>query len=203
MYPFLETIRFNSIIVPFIQEHQDRINRTFAFFYPEQKPLDLATILREIKANNQDFLLLAAVVKCRLCYNDTEYEYHLEPYQIKEIKSVVLKQVADDFDYTFKYADRTLLNDLKGSENEILIVKNGLITDTSYANIAFFDGKKWFTPVKPLLEGTKRSALLQHNIIQTSTISVADLQKFSHFKLFNAMIDWEESTIYDIAKIKL
>jgi 4-amino-4-deoxychorismate lyase len=140
MYPFLETIRFNSIIVPFIQEHQDRINRTFSFFYPEQKPLDLPAILREIKANNQDFLLLAEVVKCRLCYNETKYEYHLEPYQIKEIKNVVIKHVENDFDYTFKYSNRTLLNDLKGSENEILIVKNGLITDTSYANMMVKNG---------------------------------------------------------------
>ncbi len=203
MYPFLETIRFNSIIVPFVQEHQDRINRTFLHFYPDEKPLDLANILREIKAQNQDFLLGSPVVKCRLCYNDSTYKYDLEPYQIKKIETITLKQVADDFDYTFKYADRTLLNNLKGNENEILMLKKGLVTDTSYANIAFFDGKKWVTPEKPLLEGTKRSALLQHKIIQTLNISVEDLQKFSHFKLFNAMIDWQEATTHDISKIKL
>ena len=198
MYPFLETIRFNSVIVTFVQEHQERINRAFEAFFPDENPINLNHILREIKKENQDFLLDARVVKCRLLYGQTEYKYSLEPYKIKQLEAVKIKEVAADFDYSHKYADRKLFSDLKGNENEILMVKNGLITDTSYANIAFFDEKKWLTPEKPLLEGIKRRVLLQHNIIKSSKIQVEDLKKFTHFKIFNAMIDWDESPIYDI-----
>ena len=202
MYQFLETIRFNSVIVTFVQEHQERVNRAFEAFFPDENPIDLKNILHEIKKENQDFLLDASVVKCRLWYGKTEYKYNLEPYQIKKLEAVKIKEVGDDFDYSHKFADRKLLNDLKGNENEILIVKNGLVADTSYANIAFFDEKKWFTPAKPLLEGVKRRVLLYHNIIQSSKISIEDLKKFTHFKLINAMIDWEESPIYDIKIIQ-
>ena len=202
MYQFLETIRFNSVIVPFVQEHQDRVNRAFKAFFPDENPINLKNILREIKEENQDFLLDARVVKCRLLYGKTEYKYSLEPYKIRKLEAVKIKEVGDDFDYSHKYADRKLLEDLKGNENEVLIVKNGLVADTSYANITFFDEKKWFTPAKPLLEGIKRRVLLQHNIIQSSKISVEDLKKFTHFKLINAMIDWDESPIYDIKIIQ-
>ena len=66
---------------------------------------------------------------------------------MREIRS--LKVVVDDrIDYSFKSADRSSLNRLtaqKGDCDEIIIVKNGLVTDTSFTNIAVFDGEQWLT----------------------------------------------------------
>ena len=51
--------------------------------------------------------------------------------------------------YSYKYTTRGSLNELltkRERYDEILIVKKGFITDTSYSNIIFFDGIKWLTP---------------------------------------------------------
>ena len=43
----------------------------------------------------------------------------------------------------------------KREQDEILITRNGLLTDTSIANIALFNGKEWHTPKHPLLKGVQ------------------------------------------------
>ncbi len=76
--------------------------------------------------------------------------------------------------------------------DDILIVKQGLLTDTSIANIAFYNGTHWYTPAHPLLKGTKRAALLEEGILQEKDIRPENLSSFSTVRLFNAMIDWGE-----------
>ena len=81
---------------------------------------------------------------------------------------------SDDIDYTYKSTDREALNRLfacRGERDDILIVRRGLLTDTSIANIALFDGKDWFTPKLPLLRGTCRTALIDNGIIKRKKIS--------------------------------
>ena len=102
---------------------------------------------------------------------------------------------ADTLDYTYKSAGREPLNclfALRGACDDILIVKQGLLTDTSIANIALSDGTHWYTPAHPLLKGTRRAALLEEGILQEKDIRPEDLPSFSTVRLFNAMIDWGE-----------
>ena len=73
---------------------------------------------------------------------------------------------------------------------DVLIVKDGCLTDTSIANVALYDGKMWCTPSHPLLRGTKRAELLDKKIIVEKDIPQAHLGKYSKIMLFNAMIDW-------------
>ena len=59
-------------------------------------------------------------------------------YRRKKIDS--LKLMEADVAYSFKYSDRSVLNTLlqeKGDCDEILIVKNSCITDTSFSNVVF------------------------------------------------------------------
>ena len=51
-------------------------------------------------------------------------------------------------------------------ETDILIVKNDKITDTSYANITFWDGNSWLTPARRISPRTSRThwALFQQRI---------------------------------------
>lgn len=65
----------------------------------------------------------------------------------------------------------------KGDCDEIIIIKNGLVTDTSFTNIAIYKHGMWLTPKHPLLLGTKRAALLEKGIIQEADITVDDLMK--------------------------
>ena len=107
-------------------------------------------------------------------------------------------RLIDRIDYSFKSADRSSLNRLtaqKGDCDEIIIVKNGLVTDTSFTNIAVFDGEQWLTPRHPLLMGTKRACLLEKRILKEADISVEALMRAQKVSLINAMIDLGEREI--------
>ena len=137
----------------------------------------------------------AGIVKARVVYGEKGIEdVSYSPYTVRHVHSLALIQ-ADHIDYTYKSAGREPLNRLfalRGACDDILIVKQGLLTDTSIANIALSDGTHWYTPAHPLLKGTKRAALLEEGILQEKDIRPEDLPSFSTVRLFNAMIDWGE-----------
>ena len=116
------------------------------------------------------------------------------PYTLRPVRSLALIQ-ADDIDYACKSTDRSALNRLfarRGAYDDILIVRRHLLTDTSIANIALFDGSHWHTPQHPLLKGTKRAELLDKGILTEKDIRMEELPAYSTVRLFNAMIDWGE-----------
>jgi 4-amino-4-deoxychorismate lyase len=93
--------------------------------------------------------------------------------------------------YSLKFTDRSQINGLlkqKGDYDDILIVKNGFITDTSISNIVFYNGNEWTTPATPLLKGTCRDKLLKEGKIKEEIIKINDLHKLKSFCLINAMI---------------
>ena len=99
----------------------------------------------------------------------------------------------DAIEYRHKYADRSCIEHLMTGipADDILIVREGLVTDTSYANIAFFDGAHWLTPSSPLLPGTARARLLDEGRIHPEEIRIADLGRFSMVVLMNAMLGFD------------
>jgi len=142
------------------------------------------------------------VVKCKVEYRKKIENIEFTAYNPRKINS--FKLVYDDeISYSYKFSDRSRLENLKQNitADEILIVKKGLITDTSFSNIIFFDGKKWVTPSTPLLKGTKRQELLKKEIISEQLITPSDLKNFKKAKLINAMLDFEDSTEIEIKNI--
>ncbi len=101
----------------------------------------------------QDLLHIPAFVgpekyKCRVTYGGKIETIEWERYLPRTIQSLRLVE-HNSIDYAFKYKNRDALNTLhaqRGHCDDVLIVKNGLITDTSYANVAFSDGTAWYTP---------------------------------------------------------
>ena len=95
------------------------------------------------------------------------------------------------FDYSYKYHDRRVFERLmKNSEaDDVIIAVNDMVTDASYANLAFWDGSQWWTPETPLLNGVKRQHLLDQGLIQKRTISTNDVRSFKKVSLINAMLD--------------
>jgi len=67
-----------------------------------------------------------------------------------------------------------------------------LIRDTTIANIAVFDGLKWFTPKNPLLCGTQRAKLLENKIITEKDIKIKDFKNIVSFAIINALIGFRE-----------
>lgn len=103
--------------------------------------------------------------------------------------------VQDDIDYRYKQADRRVLDEafaLRDTADDVLIVRHGLLTDTSIANIALWDGCEWHTPAQPLLAGTQRRYLLDTGQIKETDIPVASLGNYRHIRLFNALIPFGE-----------
>ncbi len=138
--------------------------------------------------------------RCRLVYSkDTiETTYHL--YEKKEVKS--LKLIYDDLiEYSKKSTSREAIDRLfqKRAEcDDILIIKNSLVSDTSIANVAFYANGVWHTPSKPLLRGTTRERLLDEGKIVEKEIKVESLMNYSKMALLNAMIDFDIISQYDL-----
>lgn len=133
--------------------------------------------------------------RCKLIYNcsDTQIEILYFPYTPAMVTT--LKLVYDDrIEYRYKSTDRSALENLFDQRevcDDILIVKNGLITDTSKANIALFKDGKWWTPKAPLLAGTTRQRLLDEQKIFEAEIDVDAIQNFEKLSFMNAMIGFQ------------
>jgi 4-amino-4-deoxychorismate lyase len=128
--------------------------------------------------------------KCRIVYAQTIMNVEFLPYIPKRIRTLRIIY-NDTIHYAHKYLDRSCFEKLLQSAqaDDILLVQHGFITDASFANVVFYDGKNWMTPARPLFHGTKRQILLKRGVIHEKEIVQKDLQQFTHAALINAMLD--------------
>ena len=131
--------------------------------------------------------------RCRFVYSkDGVVDVEYIPYKKKEVTK--LKVVFENnIDYSVKSINREKLISLfnqRDDADDVLIIKNLLVSDTTLANIALFKDGVWHTPKTPLLKGTTRARLLDEGILVESDIKVQDLRKFTKVALLNAMIDF-------------
>ncbi|MCJ7764766.1 MAG: hypothetical protein MUP09_02375, partial [Thiovulaceae bacterium] len=87
----------------------------------------------------------SSLYRCRIVYDAITFAIDYLPYKKRAVRRLQLVQ-ADGLDYALKFADRSALEQLferKEGSDDILIVQGTQITDTSIANIAFFDGEQW------------------------------------------------------------
>ena len=134
-------------------------------------------------------------VRCRLLYNSTGIlSISYLPYTPGTFNT--LQAVVDNkIEYGLKSADRSALDALyrlRGRADDIAIIKNGLLTDTSIANIALFDGNDWFTPAAPLLKGTVRQRLLKNGELKEREIHFNELHLYKKVAIMNAMLGFIE-----------
>jgi 4-amino-4-deoxychorismate lyase len=135
--------------------------------------------------------------KCRIIYDDVSKEVEFHPYTANPVNSLMIIE-HDRIAYEFKYRDRKTIErlyDLKKNCDDILIVKRGLVTDSSYSNIVFRKGKQWYTPWSALLKGTQRQKLIDSEKVIQEEIKTKDIRSFDTFKLINAMLEFESPEI--------
>jgi len=177
---FLETIKVEDGKIFHLPYHQRRLERALG-----NRSFSLESIITPPKVHG--------IFRCRVVYDAEGYEVNYYPYKKRTINR--LKIVYDNsIIYDKKYLDRTALEgyfEQKESADDILVIKNGLITDTSIANCAFLYRGEWLTPKEPLLMGTTRARLLDRGKIQEAEIIVEDIEKFEGMALMNAMIDFD------------
>ncbi|MCW8821690.1 MAG: aminotransferase class IV [Sulfurovum sp.] len=166
-----------------LRYHQDRCDLSRQSLFQSEDSLDLSSIIDAPKVGSY---------RCRILYGETLHSIDYLPYIPKKIQT--LRIVSSDIEYNFKYANRDTLNTLLESNkdvDEVIIEKDGYLTDTTISNIAFFDGKQWVTPEKPLLKGTMRAKLIDEGFLHTKEIKKEDIPHYSQVALMNAMIGFK------------
>lgn len=183
---FSEAIKLKDGVLYNLPYHQRRMDKTIQTFY--RTKADLSVIKATIPAR-----MNSGLYKCRVLYSDKIEKVEFIPYVFRNPGTVAV--VADDgIDYAYKYADRSRIDDLlqKSGCDDLIIVKNGSVTDASSANLVFESREGLFTPRNYLLPGTKRQFLLDCGKIKERDITVNDLPAFDTVYFINAMMDLED-----------
>ncbi len=181
---FIETIRLHDGEWHNLSRHNRRMNATRKAVFGTSDLLDISEFVTALPSRG--------VHKCRIVYNRQILEVSFSPYTVRTVRS--LRTVySDTIRYRYKNADRSALEALfalRGSQDDVLIVRNGLLTDTSIANIALEKEGIWYTPKHPLLKGTQRARLLEEERLTECDIPADEIYSYSRIALFNAMIDF-------------
>lgn len=201
MSPFVESIRFLNGKHYNLAFHQARFDFTRDTHYPGTKKISLGE--RLVPPGG---LLKDQLYKCRVIYGEEIQEVTYEPYSYRNIIQYHLVVCPDEFDYTFKLTNRSFFDEARkrlGPTEDFIYIKKGLITDTSFANLVFTDGKEYVTPSTPLLKGTRRAYYLSEGLIREEELSVKDITRFKSFFTINAMADLEPSAANSCDKLLL
>ena len=179
----LETIKCEDGIIENLPYHQKRLEKSRKELFGLENHLELSTVLEPP---------VKGLYRCRVLYSKAIESVQYIPYIPKEFNR--LQIVSSSLTYHYKYADRSELESLLNAHphaDDIIIEKNGLITDTSIANLAFFDGAKWITPQEPLLEGTMRAKLIDEGFLYPKNIRSEEISHYKQVALINAMLGFK------------
>ena len=191
MCQFVETICVKDGVARNLRYHLERMNRTIREFFPNRAIVTEEDLFCDISA-------VDGLQKTRLVYDERGIvERSIEPYTMRNIQRIAVVE-DDSISYAWKSTDRSMLvkqREKAPSYDEVIIVKEGCITDTSYTNLCFFDGNEWFTPDTPLLPGTMRQALLDQGLIKEKRIRIDDLRQYQSVSLINAMMSLGEMVV--------
>jgi 4-amino-4-deoxychorismate lyase len=195
MYPLFESIRVEGGNVHLLQYHQKRLERSYLYMFKKKCTWQLNSMIPELPKEGS--------FKLRFLYNKDRFTFELLPYTSRKIERLKLIEI-DSYSYDHKFTDRSGLDNaykLRGDCDDVLLTKNGFLTDTSYCNILLFDGTKWVTPEKPLFEGVQREFLIDQQRVIPEQIHVNDLSDFISFQLINAMNPFEENRFLAVGGI--
>lgn len=191
MCRLFETIRIENGGAVSLCWHQRRV--------AEVSAVELAPYISRL------FLPAEGVYKLRIDYDarngitgSTLREYAARP--VRTLKKVR----CDTVSYPRKYAVRDELDELRamrGGCDDVLIIKDGCVTDVSYANILFSENGKWYTPDTPLLPGTCRARLLSEGAVCERRITEADICLYDMAMLVNAMLPFDEARAFPVSGI--
>jgi len=184
----IESIKLKDGKFYHLDLHQNRMNYSIKKLCKIKSQLLLEQILQ---AKNYS---AKGLYKCRIVYKNEIEEIEFTSYKKKEILTVRLIE-KEDITYSYKYLDRSFfvaINEQFPGYDEYIITKKGFITDATYANVIFWNGREWHTSNTPLLKGIQREYLLSNGLIKEKQITIHDLSYYSKFALINAMMDMED-----------
>lgn len=130
-------------------------------------------------------------VRCTIEYRTAITACRAIPYTVRDIHSLLLIELPDHIDYADKWSDRTCfapLSALCEEGQEPLLIRDGLLTDTTYSNVVIEMNGEYLTPSRPLLFGTRRQYYLDQGLIRTADLSIQDCLSADRIHLVNAMM---------------
>ncbi|MFD0966756.1 aminotransferase class IV family protein [Seminibacterium arietis] len=189
MFPLFETICIVKQQVQNIALHQQRYEKSVAEFYGGyvEKSINLVEIIDKNKRIYSE--INSDIIRCRIDYNKEHYQIQFFPYQRKNYRTFQ-PVICDDIDYHLKFSHRAIFEQLlqqKQGCDEIIIIKQGNVTDCSIGNLIFRKNNQWMTSNTPLLKGTQRQKLLAEGKIQERRILLEDLPYFDEVRVINAL----------------
>ena len=189
MCRFIESIKLKEGEIFNLNAHQQRVNDTFLAFFPKTEPINLEQIIPQGDLPTNGFY------KIRMVYDQANYNMEIQTYKPRKIKTINFKEV--NFEYAFKFENRSNINELKMASNidELIFMRNGFLLDSTYSNLALFDGFQWLTPSTFLLNGTARQRLIRENKLIVKPIKYTDLHLFKKISFINAMNDLGENVL--------
>ncbi len=198
MEKLIETLLISKLEIQNIVFHNERMNQARARLFQLETLLDLAKIIDlsnlEININ----------YRCRVVYDKNGItEVIITPYQEKKIKILKIIDI-DQYQYNYKWLNREFLHrllDRNPEADEVIMTKNSFVTDSTIANLAFWDGDNWFVPNTPLLKGTKREKLMTEKMVTAIEIKIEDIKKFKKIALINVFRDLNIDTAIDCSTI--
>ena len=184
MTRLIESIRIYNGSAELLARHQQRVESAYLHIFDSKSPLALDKII----ARNPP--PISGLYKLRVEYDEKTFEMEYIPYSTPQFHSYRLAIIPSDFDYRFKYADRALF-DLITRETEPgmlpILVRDGMITDSTFTNLVFRKGDTLFTPITPLLKGVQISKLIDDGSVKPSIIAQADIKLYDEIIPTNAM----------------
>jgi 4-amino-4-deoxychorismate lyase len=187
MHPCFETILIEDYKPLHVKYHNERFWLTCKELYGVDCDLDLGSIIKPTIAN----------CKCKIVYDGYSFNVQYTSLPLGR-KFENFKVVSITQDYTYKCLKRDWLDSLRGSADEAILIKDGLLKDTTIANIALKIDGKWLTPKEPLLRGTTRQRLLDEGKIIPANLRVEDLKNSQNFAIMNALLGFLELKTYGI-----
>lgn len=192
---FIESIRIQDAEPQLLSYHRQRVQRTLEAHGGEVF-FDLEDYVGGLIAEYQGEL--RGCFKLRFEYSlDTLYRPSITSYEPILIDSLYPYAIASDTCYSYKYAERSFLEQYthiteqegRGVRSLPIFTYQGLLTDSPYSNIALDLGQGiWLTPKKPLLRGVMRQYLLDEGFIQEAELTTEDLRTCHRFRLINALL---------------
>ncbi len=183
MSQFIESIKISKGRSFNLYEHEVRMHRVMSEIFGIKAMIKLKPILKVPDT------LKTELVKARVIYDTEIREIEYVPYTMRSINNA--KIVIDDrIQYPFKSTDRaalTALYDQREDCDEIIIIKNGLVTDACNYNLIFQKKAMYFTPINPLLMGTQRQRLISKGIVIQKDIQIDEILYYDSIHFINAM----------------
>lgn len=198
MYPLFETVCVEHGTIQNAHYHEHRFLKSYLFFFGKKPDYSLFDGIELPKLDK------TIKYKLKVSYGENETKWSLSKYN-NPIPVRLQLVVANSAAYDHKFTDRKHLNTLyknRKNADDVLIIKNGCITDASYANIVLKKGYTIHTPKNPLLQGTCRDRLIAENRAMEIEIKPTQLAEYDGFQLINAMNDLDEARWVDIKHIK-